>query len=45
MKMDTQVIAEGIETRDELDALRRLGVPLGQGYFLGRPGPLETIAA
>lgn len=45
LKMDTQVIAEGIETRDELEALRRLGVPLGQGYFLGRPGPIESIAA
>lgn len=31
------VIAEGIETRDELDAVRRLGIQLGQGYLLGRP--------
>jgi len=45
MKMDTQVIAEGIESVDELDALRRLGVPLGQGYYLGRPGPIGSIAA
>ena len=45
MKMDTQVIAEGIESLDELEALRRLGVPLGQGFYLGRPGPIETIAA
>ncbi|MET0232973.1 MAG: EAL domain-containing protein [Rhodanobacteraceae bacterium] len=34
------IIAEGIETADELATLRRLGVPYGQGYFLGRPGPL-----
>jgi EAL domain-containing protein (putative c-di-GMP-specific phosphodiesterase class I) len=34
------VIAEGIETEQELDALRALGVPFGQGYFLGRPEPL-----
>lgn len=45
MKMDTQVIAEGIESVDELHALRRLGVPLGQGYLLGRPGPIEALAA
>ena len=45
MKMDTQVIAEGIESVEELDALRRLGVPLGQGYYLGRPGPIGSIAA
>jgi EAL domain-containing protein (putative c-di-GMP-specific phosphodiesterase class I)/GGDEF domain-containing protein len=45
MKMDTQVIAEGIESLDELEALRRLGVPLGQGFYLGRPGPIGEIAA
>lgn len=31
------VIAEGIETQDELLMLRRLGVMCGQGFFLGRP--------
>jgi EAL domain-containing protein (putative c-di-GMP-specific phosphodiesterase class I) len=41
----TQVIAEGIETEDEFQALRRLGVPLGQGYYLARPGNLANIAA
>ena len=45
MKMDTQVIAEGIESIDELEALRRLGVQLGQGYFLGRPAPIEVVAS
>ena len=45
LKMDTQVIAEGIETVEELTALRRLGVPLGQGFYLGRPGPIEQLAA
>ena len=34
------IIAEGIETEAELATLKRLGVPYGQGYFLGRPGPL-----
>ena len=36
------LIAEGIETVPELDTLRTLGVSLGQGYLLGRPGPLPT---
>lgn len=36
-ELDGWVVAEGIERRGELDALARLGVPLGQGYFLGRP--------
>lgn len=35
--MDIRVIAEGIETRAELEELRRLGVRYAQGYLLGRP--------
>jgi EAL domain-containing protein (putative c-di-GMP-specific phosphodiesterase class I) len=31
------VIAEGIETAEQLAILRRLGVPQGQGYLLSRP--------
>lgn len=34
------VIAEGVETEDELAALRVLGVGTAQGYLLGRPGSL-----
>ena len=36
---DCRVIAEGIETKAERTTLQRLGVELGQGYLLGRPGP------
>ncbi len=35
-----RLIAEGIETDGEADALRQLNVRLGQGYLLGRPAPL-----
>jgi EAL domain-containing protein (putative c-di-GMP-specific phosphodiesterase class I) len=35
------LVAEGIETRAELDVLRGLGIPWGQGFFLGRPGPAD----
>ncbi len=38
-----QVIAEGIETDGELEALRTLGVSHGQGYLLGRPAPLHEL--
>lgn len=31
------LIAEGIETQQELDQLIEIGVTFGQGYFLGRP--------
>lgn len=39
------IIAEGIETQDALDALRQLGVRFGQGYHLARPGALSELAA
>lgn len=38
-RMDAWVVAEGIERREELDALIRMRVPLGQGFAFGRPGP------
>jgi len=38
------VIAEGIETADELAALRSIGIPWGQGYHLARPGGLPLPA-
>lgn len=38
------VVAEGIESTDELRTLRELGVPLGQGYLLARPHREPTPA-
>lgn len=35
------VLAEGIETQAEQETVQRLGVTLGQGYHLGRPGRIE----
>lgn len=35
----SQMIAEGIETRDELDTLVAIGVPYGQGFYLQKPAP------
>ncbi|MDX6583119.1 MAG: hypothetical protein QOI10_2303 [Solirubrobacterales bacterium] len=40
---DVDVVAEGIETKEELATLRDLGVGFGQGYHLGRPAPAETL--
>ena len=42
-KMNTQVIAEGIENEQELKTLRSLRVPFGQGFLLGRPMPIAEI--
>jgi diguanylate cyclase (GGDEF)-like protein len=39
-----QVVAEGIETTEQLHLLRSLGCELGQGFLLGRPAPaLEAV--
>jgi EAL domain-containing protein (putative c-di-GMP-specific phosphodiesterase class I) len=42
----SSVVAEGVETQQELEALRALGVHKIQGYLLGRPQPLsEALGA
>ena len=38
-KLGIQTIAEGVESVRELSLLHDLGVPLAQGYHLGRPMP------
>lgn len=35
-------VAEGIETPHQLEALRELGIQVGQGYLLGMPGERPT---
>ncbi|MGB0944357.1 MAG: GGDEF domain-containing protein [Marinomonas sp.] len=43
-RLNCDIIAEGIETPEELNQLIKLGVKKGQGYVLGRPtpNPVET---
>lgn len=41
----TRVIAEGIETAEELLFLQRAGIDFGQGYALGRPAQLPVHGA
>jgi EAL domain-containing protein (putative c-di-GMP-specific phosphodiesterase class I) len=38
------VIAEGIETVAQLNALHALGCRYAQGYLLGRPQPIARLA-
>jgi EAL domain-containing protein (putative c-di-GMP-specific phosphodiesterase class I)/DNA-binding NarL/FixJ family response regulator len=33
------VVAEGVETAQQLDALRSVGIRYAQGFYLGKPGP------
>ena len=35
--LNIRVIAEGIETKEELDTLIKIGIHFGQGYYLQRP--------
>ncbi len=37
-RLDAWLLAEGVETSEELDTIAYLGVPLVQGFQLGRPG-------
>ncbi len=39
-----QVIAEGVETTEQLDQLRRLGCHGAQGFLIGRPKPAKVFA-
>jgi len=47
-KLSLKVIAEGVESLEQLDLLRTLGCTMGQGYLLARPAPgpaLESLLA
>lgn len=45
-RLDAWVIGEGVERPEELEVLARLGIPLGQGWLLGRPAaPWTTVPA
>jgi EAL domain-containing protein (putative c-di-GMP-specific phosphodiesterase class I)/CheY-like chemotaxis protein len=43
--IEAEVVAEGIETEEDLGALLGLGVERGQGWLLGRPQPLGDAAS
>jgi EAL domain-containing protein (putative c-di-GMP-specific phosphodiesterase class I) len=38
-----EVLAEGVETREQLDMLRSIGCAQAQGFLLGRPGSAQEI--
>ncbi|HEX7490524.1 MAG TPA: EAL domain-containing protein [Candidatus Limnocylindrales bacterium] len=43
VETDSALVAEGVETEQELATLRGLGVTYGQGYLFGRPVPIEQV--
>lgn len=42
-QIDATLVAEGVETQAEVDALRSLGASYAQGYFLARPEPVREV--
>ena len=38
-------VAEGVETLDELNTVKRAGCNKAQGFFIGRPVPVAELAA
>jgi EAL domain-containing protein (putative c-di-GMP-specific phosphodiesterase class I) len=42
---ECQLIAEGVETRDEARTVKSLGVAFGQGYWYGRPMEVGAFSA
>jgi diguanylate cyclase (GGDEF)-like protein/PAS domain S-box-containing protein len=42
--LDLPVTAEGVETKEQLAFLKREACQEIQGYFIGRPAPIETYA-
>ena len=42
--MGMDVVAEGIETREQYNLLRQLGCRYGQGFLFSRPAPAETVS-
>ena len=43
--LDLEVVAEGLESSEHLDVLRRLGCRYGQGYLFSRPVDVRTASA
>lgn len=42
-ELGIKTVAEGIETREQLEYLRKLGCYLGQGYLFSRPVPVDEF--
>lgn len=43
-QLGMDLVAEGVEDRDDWDFLRQTGCRMAQGYFIARPMPAENLA-
>ena len=41
--LNLSVVAEGVETYEQLEKIRSLGITLGQGYFFSKPVPFGEL--
>ena len=44
-KTGARVVVEGVETQRQLDLLKGTGCDIGQGYFFGKPVPIDIVCA
>jgi diguanylate cyclase (GGDEF)-like protein/PAS domain S-box-containing protein len=44
-RLGLEIVAKGLETREQIDRAATAGCPYGQGFALGRPAPAERIEA
>lgn len=44
-KLNREVVIEGIETKEQKDKLIELGCRFAQGYFFGKPMPVDILTA
>ena len=40
-ELGLKTVGEGVESAEVMDKLRELGVDSAQGYYIGRPAPIE----
>lgn len=43
--LELQIIVEGVETQEQNDFLEKIGCDIGQGFYYGRPMPVEEFEA
>lgn len=43
--MNLSVVAEGVETQEQLERLRAIGCDFAQGYYIGKPMPVQNFEA
>ena len=45
LSLEMDIVAEGIEEKSQMDALRALGCQYGQGFYMVRPASADDILA